>query len=351
MLTGAINIAFAATPARSVAAALCLAIFGLTGCHRTPPAENAKGVDTAQPAATAETQTEDAREGAEGVTLTAEQAEKLGVATEPAKPIQYTAETSGFGIVISHDTIATAVAELTTAQAGGRQSHAALERAHRLIGTPGAMSADAVEGAARQAETDAAALALAEQRLTAIIGTGPPGGVAKNAPTLRELASGKIKLLRATFPLGALQGPTPATLRAAHLDALSPGAAHPVQGWSLKVVWGAPADATLPGRSFFGLLHNSDAGEGERLLVWAPGAGPSQQGVLVPSDSLLISDGKYWCYLETKAYVYVRRQINPDRPVANGYFVTEGIAAGDKVVTAGAGLLLARETNPSSEAD
>jgi hypothetical protein len=37
--------------------------------------------------------------------------------------------------------------------------------------------------------------------------------------------------------------------------------------------------------------------------------------------------------------------------VVDGYFVTEGIAAGDKVVTAAAGLLLARETNPSSEAD
>jgi hypothetical protein len=65
----------------------------------------------------------------------------------------------------------------------------------------------------------------------------------------------------------------------------------------------------------------------------------------------VISDGKYWCYLETKPYVYVRRQINPDSPVADGYFVTEGIAAGDKMVTAAAGLLLARETNPSTEAE
>jgi hypothetical protein len=350
MFTSAINIAYAATLTRAIAAA-CLGILGLTGCHRTPPAENAKGADTAQDAPREETQKDGAAEGAEGVTLTREQADKLGVATEPAKLIQYTAETSGFGIVTPHDTIATAVAELTTAQAALRQSHASLERAHRLIGTPGAMSADAVESAARQAETDGAALALAGQRLTAVIGAGPAGEVAKNGPALHELASGKIKLLRATFPLGALQGSTPVTLRAAHLDALSPGAPHPAQGWSLNSVWAAPADATLPGRSFFGLLKNSDAGEGERLLVWAPGTGPSQHGVVVPADSLVISDGKYWCYVETKPYVYVRRQINPDRPVADGYFVTAGIAVGDKMVTAAAGLLLARETNPSTEAD
>ena len=350
MFTKAINIAHAATPTRAIAAALCLGGLGLMGCHRTPPGE-AKSADTAQPAAKEETQKEGAAEGGgESVTLTAEQAEKMGVATEPAQPLQYTAETSGFGIVIPHDAIATAVAELTTAQAAARQSHTALERAQHLIGTPGAMSADAVESAARQAETDSAALTLGEQRLTTIIGAGPPG-VAKNGPVLRELAGGKIKLLRATFPLGALEGSTPATLRAARLDALSPGVTHPAQGWSVNSVWPAPADASVPGRSFFGLLKNGDAGEGERLLVWAPATGPSQRGVVIPAAALVISDAKYWCYVETKSHVYVRRRIDPDRPVVDGYFVTEGIAAGDKVVTAAAGLLLARETNPSTEAD
>jgi hypothetical protein len=347
MFTSALNIGYAGTFTRAVATALCLGVLGLTGCHRTPPGENAKDADAAQLLPKEEKQ----KEGAESVTLTAEQAKSVGVATEPAKPLQYTAETSGFGIVIPHDTIATAVAELTTAQAATRQSHAALERAQRLKGTPGAMSADAVETAARQAETDSAALALAEQRLTTIIGVGPPGGPAKNDSVLHGLASGKIKLLRATFPLGALQGSMPATLRAAHLDALSPAAVHPAQGWRLNSVWTAPADATLPGRSFFALLENTDAGEGERLLVWAPGAGQPQPGVVVPSASLVISEGRYWCYVETKPHVYERRQINPDRPVANGYFVTERIAAGDKVVTAAAGLLLARESNPSAGAD
>jgi hypothetical protein len=346
MFTKAIAVAYAAMPA-AVAAALCLGALGLMGCHRAPPPESAKVADTAQPASKQEAETEDA---AQSVTLTAEQAEKMGVATEPAKPLEYTAETSGFGIVIAHDAIATAVAELATAQAAARQSRAALERAQRLSGTPGAMSADAVESATRQAETDSAALTLGEQRLTTIIGSAP-AGVARNGPVLRELAGGKIKLLRATFPLGALEGSRPATLRAARLVALSPGVAHPAEGWSLDSVWPAPADASLPGRSFFGLLKDADAGEGERLLVWAPGTAPSQRGVVVPAASLVISEAKYWCYVETKSHVYVRRQIDTGRPVADGYFVTEGIAAGDKVVTAAAGLLLARETNSGSEPD
>ena len=347
-MSGAIGIANA-RPARALAAAMCVGLLGLSGCHRTPPAENATAGDTASQAEAPEHG--DAKEGGEGVTLSAEQAEKMGIATQPARSLGYTAETAGFGTVIPHDTIATAVAELTTAQAAARQSRAARERARRLTGTAGAMSADAVDSAARQSATDGAALALAEQRLSSIVGTGVPGGVAANGSLLQELASGRVKLLRATFPLGTLQGSTPSSLRAAPLDALSPGAPPSSPAWDLHPVWTAPADASLPGRSFFALLKGSGAGEGERLLVWAPGSGPSQQGVAVPAAALVISDSKYWCYVETKPGVFVRREISTDRPVVGGYFVTDGVAAGDKVVTAAAGLLLARETNPSTEAD
>jgi hypothetical protein len=150
-------------------------------------------------------------------------------------------------------------------------------------------------------------------------------------------------LLHVTFPLGAQLPGMPATLRAARLDAAT--------GWTLHQVWGAPADANLPGRSFFALLKDGDAGEGERLLVWAPGTGPAQHGVTVPAASLVISDGKYWCYVEQQTGVYVRREVATDRPLGADYFVTQGIAAGDRIVTAGAGLLLAREMNPSTEAD
>jgi len=118
----------------------------------------------------------------------------------------------------------------------------------------------------------------------------------------------------------------------------------------MNVVWDAPADATVPGRSFFALLKGSDAGEGERLLVWAP-IGESVAGVVVPADAAVLSEGKYWCYLEKKTGTFVRTEIDTARPVPEGYFVTEGVAAGDKVVTTAAGQLLARESNSGSEPD
>ncbi|MGC1457728.1 MAG: hypothetical protein WA825_05590 [Steroidobacteraceae bacterium] len=308
---------------------LGLGMLGIAACHRTAP-------DAAD---------EPAKAAAEGVSLSAEQVQKLGIVTEAVKSFDYTPEIAGYGVVIPHDSIATAVAELATARAAADQSRAVAARAQRLAGTPGAMAADTVENATRQAASDNAALELAQRRLATVIGEGIPGGIAAT-PLLQDLASGKVKLLRASFPLGVIQGVAPPTLRVARLDT-----AQQTQSWNVHPLWSAPADPSLPGRSFFGVLRMSDAGEGERLLVWAPGTEAAQRGVTVPAAALVISDGKYWCYVQDKPDHYVRREIVTDKPVATAYFVTQGIAAGDKVVTAQAGLLLARETNPSTEAD
>ena len=324
-----------------LAVVLGIALFGIAGCHRTPAAPDAKD-ESAKEAGP--------KDSAEGVSLSAEQVEKMGIATQPAKSMDYRDEIAGYGVIIAHDTIAAAVAELTSAQAAQEQSRAAAARAQRLAGTPGAMSADAVETATRQIATDTAAVALARRRLSSVVGSGLPDGPAAGS-RLQELASGEAKLLRVTFPLGALQGATPSALRAARLDGAAPGVPSVSPGWALHPLWSAPADSTLPGRSFFAVLTGGDASEGERLLVWAPGPGPAQRGVLVPAAAVVISDGKYWCYVEQKPRVFLRREIATNRPVDAGYFVTQGIAAGDKVVTAAAGLLLAREMNPSTEAD
>lgn len=320
---------------------LGIAMFASGGCHRTPVVTEAQDAQASQPAA---------KESGEGVDLTADQVEKLGIATQSVKSLDYRDEIAGYGVIIPHDMIATAVAELTSAQAAQEQSRAAAARAQRLAGTPGAMSADAVESAARQMATDTGAVALAQRRLSSVVGSGLPGALAPGS-ALQELASGDAKLLRVTFPFGALQGATPTALRAARLDGAAPGTPPEATRWTLHPLWNAPSDPTLPGRSFFAVLKGSDASEGERLLVWAPGTGPALRGVLVPAAALVISDGKYWCYVEPKPHVYVRREIATNRPLAAGYFVTQGIAPGDKVVTAAASLLLAREMNPSTEAD
>ena len=71
----------------------------------------------------------------------------------------------------------------------------------------------------------------------------------------------------------------------------------------------------------------------------------------MPYSATVISAGKYWCYVEEKPGIFVRTEVDPGMPTDEGYFVKEGIEPGAQVVTTSAGLLLARETNPSTAAD
>jgi hypothetical protein len=337
----------------------CATLLLLGGCHQSTtsgadaPAAGKSAADHADAAKPdkSDTAKSDAakpeaggEESSEGVALKPDEVEKMGIAVTAAVATQHVPETTGFGVVTAHESIAQAVAEVVTAAATLRQSRAALARTQRLAGTPGAMPADAQEAAERQATVDQAAWLLAQQRLTANFGQRPPWKDDVDSPVLRALADGVTKLVRVTFPLGSLGTEAPARLQLAHLNAESSA-----NSWTSTTLWSAPADPTVPGRSLFALLKGSDAGEGERLLVWAP-VGAPESGVQIPAAAAVISSGKYWCYVERKPGVFVRTELDTSLPIAEGYFVKEGIAPGDKVVTNAAGLLLARETNPSTAA-
>jgi hypothetical protein len=322
------------TRLRLAALGACLIIFG--ACQKT----GAPGA----PATDAQPEQAAAKEGAEGVTLSADQVQKLGIETSPAKAASYAPEAEGYAVVMAHETLAQAVAELATAQAAEHQSRAALARIEHLAGTAGAMPADTQETAARQAAVDQAALALARRRLSAAVGQRPPWPES-DTMQLTALANGEIKLVRITFPLGQLKNGAPKSIGLSHLDTARTG-----KRWTATSLWDAPADASVPGRSFFALLKGSDASEGERLLAWAP-IGASIAGVLIPESATVISDSKYWCYLERKPGVFVRVEIDPRQPLADGYFMRDGVSAGDLIVTAAAGQLLAREMNAGAAAE
>jgi hypothetical protein len=337
---------------------LSLVVLLLTGCHKAPtesatPADEKAAV--AKPAAADAKDRADAREEAdakggghakdaggaeEGVALKPAEVEAMGIETTPAQSIQSAPEVQGFGVVLAHETIATAVAEVRTATAAERQSRAALERTHRLAGTPGALPAETQETAERQAIADQAALELARQKLSSSFGLNPPWKNSDNDAALRALASGESKLVHVTFPLGLLGDTDPNTVRLTRIDGS--------KSWPSKVVWHAPADATVPGRSYFAILKSSETGEGDHLLAWTP-VGETESGVLVPAAAAVVSNGRFYCYVEEKPGTFVRTEFDPSRPTGDGYFVKEGIAAGDKIVTHAAGQLLARETNPGKE--
>ena len=312
-------------------AALCAALLSIAGCRQAPSAAQAPAEDAKENAAAE----------APGVTLKPDEIDRMGIRITPVVATQQAPESTGFALVLTREAIAQSIADLNTAAAVERQSRAALARARSLAGTPGAPSVEAQEAAERQATVDQAALVLAERRLSATYGRNAPWKGNYRSPELAALASGEIKLTRVTFPLGALSSAVPAKLRLAHLGESQSGS------FGSDSVWSAPADASVPGKSFFALVKGSDASEGERLLARAP-LGAAAAGVVIPFAAVVISGDKYWCYIEEKPGVFARTEIDAGMPTDEGYFVRDGIAAGARVVTTSAGQLLARELGASA---
>ena len=50
-----------------------------------------------------------------------------------------------------------------------------------------------------------------------------------------------------------------------------------------------------------------------------------------------------WIYLQTAPDKFTRREITPDRPAEQGWFITSGLKESDRAVVSGAQLLLSEE--------
>jgi len=282
---------------------------------------------------------------APGLTLKAEEIKSLGIATAPAQIASWRQQISGYGVVTALDTIAVNDAEVMTAQAAAVQSQAAASRARSLAtGEEAAVSREVLETAQSKAAADQAALMLARRKTDAAFGHNAPWhDAASRQAIMARLASGRSVLVRVTFPLGALGNAIPATLQIARLGA------NP-KSWTSSTIWEAPADNAFPGRGFYALLDGSDLAQNEHITATVP-VGAAQAGVIVPAAALIYGDNEAWVYVQTRPETFLKTRIDIGKPLGEGYFVADGIRAGQRIVTGGAGLLLARETNPSTEAE
>jgi len=282
------------------------------------------------------------KEAGEGLTLKDEEIKSLGITVQTATPAQFRGRIEGYGVVTPLDAIAQADSEFLTAQAAAGQSAAAPSRARSLsTGEDAAISREQLEVAESKAAADAAALALARRKTEAAFGLRSPWrDAATRQAVMRRLASGDAVLVRATFP--ATSGAAPKTLDISRMGADR-------KSWSTHTIWDAPADAAVPGRSFYALVDGSDLAQNERVTAAIPTAA-AQAGAKIPAHALVYGESEAWAYVQKDAHTFLRTKVDITHPMDDGYFVTT-IKPGEKVVADGAGLLMAREINPSTEAE
>ncbi|MEO8465490.1 MAG: hypothetical protein ABI640_09140 [Gammaproteobacteria bacterium] len=269
------------------------------------------------------------------VELDAEQQEKLGVEAAAAGEGTWQPSVAGSAQVVDPQELVAAMAEQGKAEAEARSSEAARKRARDLFGADTAVSAATLETAERQAAADAALLDVAQSRAALGFGSGAPWLTANRRDALlRALARGNTLLVRASFP-GGLPNGKPTTLAIRRVGG--------GESWTAGEVWSAPADPGVPGPTLLALVPGgSGLSFGERLTATLP-AGNTQTGAIVPTSAVVLAGGQSWCYVQSDEHEFTRRAIEIGRPTDAGYFQQSGIAVGDKIVTAGAGLLLARE--------
>ncbi len=330
MRCGFINGAFGTRPVRCLYSVALVLLTITAACTRKAPAPEVTA-DVAH---------------SEGVVLSAEQIRALGITTERTRSTDYQGNAEGFGVVIGLDTFAQTYADVATASAAAAQSAAALNRARKLAaGEDAAVSQEVLESAANKASADQAALQLAQRKSDTVFGLRAPWHSATDRKRIMDqLARGHAVLIRVTFPLGRLGGTIPDEMAIRRIE---PSAFN----WHTKVIWPAPADATVPGNGFFVLLEGSDLAQGEHVAA-SSGVGGHLSGVWIPQTALLLSESGTWAYAETKVGRYQRVGIDIGRPYNGGYVLKAngGIAPGQNIVVTGAGLLLAHELNPSAGA-
>ena len=313
----------------------CALLLGACGKKADTPADQSSAADEAE---------------AIGVDLDADQQAKLGVSVAPIAAADYRDKISGQGAVVDIQSVAQAIADLTTAEAAATASTAALDRAQGLYKADTAISREALEAAKRQAVSDEAALALARTKASLAFGPGAPWLKANRASAImKQLASGNAVIVHAAFPSG-LGGDQPSALTIRKIGSAPDGPA-----WTATDVWSGPADPSVPGPNLFGYVENAKGlTQGDHIAA-SVATGATESGVVVPASAVVIAGGQAWCYSVENGDRFVREPVDLGRPIAGGYFEANGSASGlkpgDKIVVAGAGLLLARETGGGEEED
>ncbi|HYM13473.1 MAG TPA: efflux RND transporter periplasmic adaptor subunit [Bryobacterales bacterium] len=112
-----------------------------------------------------------------------------------------------------------------------------------------------------------------------------------------------------------------------------------------RVALAAAVDPKFQGQSFLFAVSASGLSlrPGAAVTAYLRLPGEPQHGVFLPPSSVVHYAGKAWAYVQTAADKFSRREADADRPTARGLFTITGWKAGDRVVTAGAQVLLSEE--------
>jgi len=304
------------------ALAMTLYAAGLLGQGpATGPAADNRAQDRVEPAS----------EAVGTVAIDADTQRRLGIAVAPLVSATDGPALDGFAKGLDAGPLAAIIAEIDTAQAAASASAAEARRLDSLYREDVSASRRTVEAAWAQAQSDAARVRLAQQRIGIEFGPGLLHlGLAEVRRLAGEIANGETALIRVDIPganlasgtmVGVGSGATTVAVRV-----LGPAAS---------------ADARLQSAGVLAILRGPMARQSiaGRVMSASVATGTERIGLLVPRDAIVRFQGQMWVYRQGgKGFARVALQ-NP-KAVEDGWLISSGLNPGDRIaVHGGAGLL------------
>lgn len=271
------------------------------------------------------------------VSLDAATQTRIALKVEPLAAATLPREVAGYGLVLTPEPLAALDAELSAAEAALAASKAAADRLRTLRQESDNVSAKSLETAEAQFRADESRARNAAQRLA--LGWGDAVS-SLDAPAREKLVAGLVKrevaLARVDLPAGEMLAASPVS---AHVVVLG-REDRPLEA---SGVWIAPAiDPTTLGQGFL-LRIESAIQPGAAVTAYLATPGEPRTGVVIPRAALIRAAGKTWAYVKVGEGHFTRIEVAPEHPVAQGWFVTDGFTAGDRIVVEGAQILLSEE--------
>jgi hypothetical protein len=259
-----------------------------------------------------------------------------GINVAKAEAAQYDRELKGYGHVLDPAPLAALLNELATSLAAYIASSNELARL-KTLSAQGNASARALQTGQAAALHDDLAVQSAKDRIAlqwgkAVAEQSDPAAFMKSLTSLEQA------LVRIDLP-AAENGPAaPGNARIVSLAGKS------VEGAFFGLA--TSVDPQTQGRGYIFLVAKNGSGlaPGEAVTGFIKMGGEPLAGTIVPGTAVVRTEGSGWAYvLQGNAEDFVRVPVALDRPVDNGWFVTNGVTASNYVVTAGAQTLLSEE--------
>jgi hypothetical protein len=268
------------------------------------------------------------------ITLDAKTQRLIGLQTATLAAAALPPEMKAWGRVLDSATLISAHNSVVAAQAALQASQPEYQRLKELSGQDNA-SLRALETAEAQMQQDQSALATAQAQLVA---ASSPAMAGEPPHFFQSLAKQESVLVRLDLPADELvaEAPTGAQLKIS-------GQNSEVRGQFVGLA--AATDPQVQGAGFIFVVTNAPAELTPGLAVTGFLQLPGEQlhGVVVPDAAAVRSDERAWIYAQTGETNFVRREIKLNHPTASGWFVTNSVVPGDKVVVTGAQTLLSED--------